>query len=103
MSVANVVAFCALVILWLSCEVEVAVCGSEGEIVLPWSEVGSRKEGGGVSTHLFSFRTRERVRLGRDSLVPRPHFSRPLKKLVWSTAVFHFRSSASECWHIVLF
>ena len=33
MSVANVVTFCALVILWLSWEVEAAVCDSEGEIV----------------------------------------------------------------------
>ena len=47
MSVTNVVTFCALVILWLSCEVEGAVCGSEGEIVgvihVPsfWSEVGT--------------------------------------------------------------
>ena len=33
MSVANVVTFCALVILCLSCEVEGVVCDSEGEIV----------------------------------------------------------------------
>ena len=44
MLVANVVTFCALVILWLSCEVE---AGTEWEIVgfihVPslWSEVGS--------------------------------------------------------------
>ena len=32
MLVANVVTFCALVILWLLFEVEAAVCGSEGDI-----------------------------------------------------------------------
>ena len=72
MSVANVVTFCALVILWLSCEVEVAVCDSEGEIVRfmsPHSGVKEELKGGrrGVPTFFyFAFHTRERVRLGRE-------------------------------------
>ena len=63
---ANVVTFCALVILWLSCEVEAAVCGSEGEIVgvihVPslWSEVGSLVEGEGRSIHVLFLFPRER-------------------------------------------
>ena len=71
MSVANVITFCALVILWLSCEVEVAVCGSEGKIVgfmSPHSGVKEELKGGGrgVPTFFyFTFHTRERVRLGK--------------------------------------
>ena len=61
MSVTNVVTFCALVILWILCEVEAAVCGSEGEIVgvihVPslGSEVGSLEEEVRGSTHVLLF------------------------------------------------
>ena len=54
MSVANVVTFCALVILWLSCEVEAAVCDSEGEIVGFMSpHSGVKEELGGGEVPMF--------------------------------------------------
>ena len=69
MSVANVVTFCALVILWLSCEVEAAVCDSEGEIVgftSPHFGVNWKLERRGVPVFFFCFHTRESMRLGRE-------------------------------------
>ena len=60
MPVANVVMFCALVILWISCEVEAGMCESEGEIVrfihVPslWSEVETRGRGEGEYQCSFS-------------------------------------------------
>ena len=36
-----------------------------------------------------------------SSLVSRPHFSRPAGKMGLVNCLFHFRSSAPECWRIV--